>query len=211
TVTPVGIASLNPTSVNFSSQPIGVPSMAIPVALTNIGDANLAISGVQVSGDNATDFQTSGNTCAGASLIPGASCVVNVKFNPNGTSYAGRVPDALVTFSPLVTSATTTFDTANNRWVTTIPTVLPGSKLKQFEIEIGRIFASGVAFTVPAAGLPGGIKNVTWSAAYSTDTPGMNLRWRWGAAVYSTFSSDYNALKVKPAGPVRAQWPLMTI
>ena len=301
TVTPVGIASLNPTSVNFSSQPIGVPSMAIPVMMTNIGDANLAIAGVQVSGDNPTDFQTSGNTCTGANLIPGASCLINVKFNPNATgtrtasliftdnsngligsvqpislvgssmsnssanftakpiaggktlwfaselawakgphdllnvfmdmsnhpvrifvtngvikftanatNYAIPVPDALITFSPLVTSATTTFDTVNNRWVTTVPTVQPFSKLKQFDIEIGRIFASGVAFTVPAAGLPGGIKNVTWSAAYSTDTPGMDLRWRWGAAVYSTFSSDYNALTVKPTDPVRAPWAKMT-
>ena len=300
TVTPVGIASLNPTSVNFSSQPIGVPSMAIPVTLTNIGDANLAVAGVQISGDNATDFQMSNNTCV-TSLIPGASCSVNVKFNPNATgtrtasmiftdnsngivgstqpislvgssmsnstanftakpiaggktlwfaseltwakgphdlfsvfmdmsnhpvrifvtngvikftanatNYSVPVPDALITFSPLVTSATTTFDTVNNRWVTTVPSVHPTSKLRQFEIEVGRIFASGVAFTVPAAGLPGGIKNVTWSAAYTTDTPGMDLRWRWGAAVYSTFSSDYNALKVKPADAVKAPWALMT-
>jgi Bacterial Ig-like domain (group 3) len=301
TVTPVGIASLNPTSVNFSSQPIGVPSMGIPVLLTNIGDANLSIAGVQVSGDNATDFQTSGNTCAGASLIPGASCVVNVKFNPNatgtrtasliftdnsngiagstqpislvgssmsnssanftakpiaggttlwfaseltwakgphdlmnvfmdmtnhpvrifvtngsikftanGTSYSIPVPDALITFSPLVTSVTTTFDAVNNRWLTTVPTVHPFSKLKQFDIEIGRIFASGAAFTVPAGGLPGGIKNVTWSAAYTTDTPGMDLRWRWGAAVYSQFSADYNALTVKPTDPTRGPWAKMT-
>jgi len=301
TVTPVGIASLNPTSVNFSSQPIGVPSMAIPVSMTNIGDANLAISSVQVAGDNATDFQMSGNTCAGASLIPGASCVLNVKFNPNatgtrtaslvftdnsnglvgstqpislvgssmsnssanftakpiaggttlwfaseltwakgphdllnvfmdmtnhpvrifvtngsikftanGTNYSIPVPDALITFSPLVTSVTTTFDAANNRWLTTVPTVHPFSKLKQFDIEIGRIFASGAAFTVPAAGLPGGIKNVTWSAAYTTDTPGMDLRWRWGAAVYSQFSADYNALAVKPTDPTRGPWAKMT-
>ena len=42
-------------------------------------------------------------------------------------------------------------------------------------------------------GLPGGIQNVTWSAAYTTDTPGLQLQWKWGAAVYSSFSADYNA------------------
>ena len=301
TITPVGIASLNPTSVNFPSQPIGVPSMAIPVTMTNIGDANLAIAGVQVSGDNPTDFQTSGNTCNGVSLIPGASCVINVKFNPNATgtrtasliftdnnngiaastqpislvgssmsnssanftpkpiaggttlwfasevtwakgphdlmnvfmdmtnhpvrlfvtngsikftanatTYTIPVPDALITFSPLVTSVTTTFDAANNRWLTTVPTVHPITRMKQFEIEIGRIFASGAAFTVPAGGLPGGIKNVTWSAAYTTDTPGMDVRWRWGAAVYSQFGADYNALNVKPTDPSRGPWAKMT-
>jgi len=27
--------------------------------------------------------------------------------------------------------------------------------------------------------------------------PGVSVKWKWGAAVYSTFSADYNALAVK--------------
>ena len=295
TVIPVGIASVNPVSVNFPSQPVGVSSMAVPVTLTNIGDANLTINNIVDTGDNSGDFSISSNTC-GNSLVPGASCVVNVKFTPlatgmrtgslvftdndngiagstqpislvgssmsmssanftnkpiaggrslwfaseltlargprdgnnafmdmtnhpvrvfvtkgvitftaNGTNYSVPVPDALITFSPLVTSATTTFDTANNRWVTTVPSVHPNSRQRQFDL-LGRIFASGVTMPVPAAGLPGGIKNVTWSAAYTTDTPGLQLQWKWGAAVYSTFGTDYNALQVKPADASRAPW-----
>jgi len=84
TVIPVGIANLNPTSVNFASQPVGVSSMAIPVTLSNIGDANLAVNGIQIGGDNIGDFSMSSNAC-GSSLVPGASCLVNVKFTPTAT------------------------------------------------------------------------------------------------------------------------------
>ena len=298
TVIPVGIASLNPTSVNFPSQPVGVTSMAIPVTITNIGDANLTINGIQISGDNVGDFSVASNTCT-TTLTVAASCVVNVKFKPmatgtrtasliltdndngiagskqpislvgssmstskanftakpmaagrtlwfaseltlakgprdgnnifkdmsshpvrvlvtngvitftaNGVNYSIPVPDAMITFSPLVTQATTTFDAASNRWLTTVPTVHSTSKRRQFDLD-GRIFASAVAMPVPVGGLPGGIQNVTWSAAYTTDTPGLQLQWKWGAAVYSSFSADYNALKVKPADAVRAPWALM--
>ena len=298
TVIPVGIVSVNPTSVSFPSQPVGVTSMAIPVTITNIGDANLTINSILISGDNGSDFAMSSNTCV-STLTVGASCVVNVKFKPlatgtrtasliltdndngiagskqpislvgssmttskanftakpiaagrtlwfaseltlakgprdgnnifkdmtshpvrvlvtngvitftaNGVNYSIPVPDAMITFSPLVTQATTTFDAASNRWLTTVPTVDPTSKRRQFDLD-GRIFASGVPMPVPVGGLPGGIQNVTWSAAYTTDTPGMQLQWRWGAAVYSSFSADYNALKVKPVDAVRAPWALM--
>src|SRR5262249_58937952 len=33
--------------------------------------------------------------------------------------------------------------------------------------------------------------------ASSTDTPGVTARWGWGAAVYSSFESDYNALGIQ--------------
>src|SRR4029077_2622669 len=95
-----------------------------------------------------------------------------VSFTANGVNYSLPVPDALITFSPTATTATTTFDTATNRWLTTIPSVHPTTHQRQFDI-LGRIFASGVTMPVPAGGLPGGIKDVTWSPAYTTDTPGM--------------------------------------
>ena len=80
TVVPVGIASLNPVSLNYSSQPIGVASMAMPITLTNIGVANLAISNLQITGDNSTDFSVSSSAC-GASLVQGL-LVVNVCRRP---------------------------------------------------------------------------------------------------------------------------------
>jgi hypothetical protein len=62
----------------------------------------------------------------------------------------------------------------------------------------GNTFLSALAFVVPAGGLPGGINPVTWSAVFTSDTPGVTMQWQWAAAVYTSFSSDYNALGVKP-------------
>ena len=47
---------------------------------------------------------------------------------------------------------------------------------------------------------PGGIQNVTWSGTISTDTPGVKVKWQWGAAVYTNFSTDYNAIGSKAGG-----------
>jgi hypothetical protein len=58
-------------------------------------------------------------------------------------------------------------------------------------------FLDGLAYLVPS-NFPGGIQNVTWSAAYSTDSPGISFQWQWGAAVYNSFSSTYSSLGVNP-------------
>ena len=52
----------------------------------------------------------------------------------------------------------------------------------------------------PPAGLQAGINPVRWQGTFSTDRPGITLSWKWGAAVYTQFSSDYDALGVKPIG-----------
>jgi predicted short-subunit dehydrogenase-like oxidoreductase (DUF2520 family) len=133
-----------------------------------------------------------------------------ISFTANNNVYTLPVPDAVITFDPTVTSATTAFDAANNRWMTTVPSASPPIpfplqpphvRAQMFDV-IGHIFATGLAYQVPAGGLPGGIKNVTWSGAFSTDTPGVTITWQWGAAVYSTFSATYanassNVLGVK--------------
>ena len=95
------------------------------------------------------------------------------------------MPDATVTFDPTATSATTTF--SGGMWVTRAPS----SGLA------GNTFLSGLSYQVPA-NLPGGITNVTWSGTVTIDTPGVSLNWQWAAAVYRTFSSNYNVLGVKP-------------
>src|SRR5450830_405305 len=110
-----------------------------------------------------------------------------ITFAANGKTYNLAVPGATITFDPGAAAATTGFDDAGNRWKTTVPSGLSG-----------RAFLPGLAFRVPDAGLPGGVDAVTWSAAFSTDTPGVTAQWQWAAAVYNTFGPDYNALAVKP-------------
>lgn len=101
------------------------------------------------------------------------------------SNFTLSVPDATVTFDPVATLAATTF--SGGMWVTRVPS----SGLA------GNTFLSALSYLVPA-NLPGGIKNVTWSGTFTSDTPGVTLQWQWGAAVYVKFSSDDNSLGVKP-------------
>ena len=113
-------------------------------------------------------------------IIPKTGSMPSAITNP--------VPDTFITFDPSTTVATTTFDTVNNVWRETFPS----SGLS------GNIFYGGLAFKVPAGGLPGGIKNVDWTGTFTTDTAGVSLQWQWSAANYSNFTADYNSIAPKP-------------
>jgi hypothetical protein len=106
----------------------------------------------------------------------------------NGQTTIGplAVPNAQITFTNSVTTATTFYDSPSNTWVTT----LPAQDIR------GRVFASGLAYVVPTGGLQGNINPVNWTARISSDTPGLKVRWTWGAAAFSQFSTNYNALGV---------------
>src|SRR5262249_31901664 len=59
-------------------------------------------------------------------------------------------------------------------------------------------FLAGLAFQVPT-NLPGGIKPVTSSGLFTSSASAVvTVQWKWGAAVYTSFSTNYNALGVKP-------------
>jgi len=119
----------------------------------------------------------------------------SVQLSVDGTLYVVPVPSALVTFSPFVTSATTTF--ANGMWMTTVP--MSGLS--------GNVFLDGFAVQAPKpAGFPGSIKPVTWQGTFFCVTPGITVQWQWAAAVYrnSVFGVDYNQLGVKPVDDNKA-------
>jgi hypothetical protein len=93
-----------------------------------------------------------------------------------------------VTFDPNLNFATTTF--VGGMQVTTVPS---NPTLK------GNTFFSALSYQVPA-NLPKGLKNVTWSGTITTTKPGVKVNWQWAAAVYPNahFSTDYNAIGIKP-------------
>ena len=82
------VVSLSPTSLAFGSQPVGTPSTAQTLTLSNTGNAALSITSVALTGTNASDFAQS-NTC-GSSLAAGANCTIVVMFTPSvaGTEAA---------------------------------------------------------------------------------------------------------------------------
>lgn len=110
----------------------------------------------------------------------------SIQFAANGTSYNLAVPNATITYSASATSASTTFDVGTNTWLTTVPTSYSGN-----------VFLSGLSYQVPVD-LPGGINPVTWSGEFNATASGISASWKWAAAVYANFSSDENALGVKP-------------
>ncbi|HZR39500.1 MAG TPA: choice-of-anchor D domain-containing protein [Ktedonobacteraceae bacterium] len=81
-VTPAPAVTLNPTSVNFGNQNVGTTSAAQSVTMTNTGTSALTISGIGLTGKNASDFAQS-NNCPG-SLAINASCTISVTFTPSG-------------------------------------------------------------------------------------------------------------------------------
>lgn len=98
----------------------------------------------------------------------------------NGNSQNVPVPNGVVTLNStsVKTGASTSYDSATSRWSTNVAS---GSLT-------GNTFVTGLAFTVPAY-FPTGIQNVTFSGAFSTDTPGISLQWQWNASVYTSFST----------------------
>jgi hypothetical protein len=112
----------------------------------------------------------------------------NISFTAGGTPYNIPVPNAKITFSSSATCSSTTFDSGSNTWMTTVP--ISGDD---------EIFLTGVAWAVPSGGLPGGANPVNFSGTYSSEdnSPGLSIQMKWGAAAYSNFTTDYNALQVK--------------
>jgi len=88
-------AGPSPTAIDFGVQQVGETSVAHVVTLNNPGTADLHVSGLTVTGANAGDFSTSGDTCTGATVAPGGSCVVSVRFAP----AAGGDRSATLTFT----------------------------------------------------------------------------------------------------------------
>ncbi len=81
----VPTVSLSTSSLNFNSQPTGMPSAAQPVVLTNTGMGTLSITTVAMSGTNAGNFAMSTDTCSGATLAYNGACTVNVTLTPSAT------------------------------------------------------------------------------------------------------------------------------
>lgn len=124
--------------------------------------------------------------------VPSTGATINftnstITVTGNGTPFSSSAPNAQITFSPSATCTTTTFNAMTNTWMTTVP--VKGDD---------EIFLTGLAVPVPSYGLPDGNK-VDWTGTFSSNgVQGISIQWKWGAAVYSSFTGDYNALDVKP-------------
>jgi hypothetical protein len=91
---------LAPASLSFGVSVVGTTSSPQVETLTNTGGSELDISGMAITGTNATDFDQS-STC-GSSLGAGASCTLNVTFTP--TQLGPRNASITITDDAMVSS-----------------------------------------------------------------------------------------------------------
>jgi len=75
--------SLSSTAFDFAKQGVGTASAPQSATLTNVGNASLNISKIEVAGSNPADF-TLTNNC-GASLGPSDQCTLTVTFKPGSS------------------------------------------------------------------------------------------------------------------------------
>ncbi|MBV9615868.1 MAG: choice-of-anchor D domain-containing protein, partial [Ktedonobacteraceae bacterium] len=108
--------TLNPSNLSFGNQNIGTTSAAQTTTLTNKSASALAISGIAITGTNASDFAQT-NTCP-SSLASKASCTINVTFTPQDSSVDARTASIAITdngpASPQTVTLSGTGVTANS-------------------------------------------------------------------------------------------------
>ncbi|MGH9592712.1 MAG: choice-of-anchor D domain-containing protein, partial [Bryobacteraceae bacterium] len=84
--------AFNPSSINFGNQPLNI-KITNAVQITNTGGVPLHVSGVQLSGANASDFTTT-SSCTSAVAANGGACGVSIAFTP--TAAGLRVATMLI-------------------------------------------------------------------------------------------------------------------
>lgn len=111
--------SVTPVALSFASQNVNTTSAFQTVTVKNTGTAALSLSGISLSGTNATAFKLT-NGC-GTTLAAGASCAIQVQFAPvvTGSMTATLVIASNASTTPQVISLTGTAVNPTNVGATT--------------------------------------------------------------------------------------------
>lgn len=74
---------LDPGNVDFGDQVAKRRSKPQRIVVTNTGGNKLYINSVVIDGDDKKDFSLMDDTCTGATISSGKSCVIDVIFTPS--------------------------------------------------------------------------------------------------------------------------------
>lgn len=107
----------------------------------------------------------------------------HITFTSNNIPYDIPVANTTVIYSTMYQDVSYVYDPVTG-WTIHVPYNYTGN-----------VFFAGIAFQSP--GLSGCINPVNWYGTFSSDQPMVNISWAWGAAVYTTFSEDYNNLDLQ--------------
>lgn len=189
-----GSASLMQGSTLDNTLPIQFTSTTVtcapppPPPCSETSSNNSNFNGTSVPGGDFIWF----NANFTASGIPSSGAVISftnstITADINGLDVAYPAPNAQITFSPSASCSSVTFNSMTNTFDVTVP--VKGDD---------EIFLDGLALQLPSGGLPGGVNSVTWTGTFSTDNiAGVGIQWKWGAAAYSSFTTNYNQLAIK--------------
>lgn len=163
-------------------------SVTLLVALTSVAKADAVsvissnFNGTSIAAGSTVWVNSHMKVSGASSSVPTVINLTNVTIAFGGQTYS--IPDATITISPTAASASTSFDAANNRWITIVPTSQAGND----------VFMTGLGLMLPN-GLAGGQNPVVVSANFSSNAA-ISIDWQWSAAVYTQFAGDYNDLGV---------------
>ena len=79
------LVTVTPGSIAFGGQQVGTVSAAQFYKVTNVGSADLVVTGATVTGKNPGDFRVH-TGCASVPVPPGGTCTVVARFAPSSTS-----------------------------------------------------------------------------------------------------------------------------
>lgn len=165
----------------------GWNSMARAQYVTNVVSSNF--NGTSILAGSTIWFNSHIAYKTGPTNVPVTILIDNsiIQFSAGSTNYSLPTPNALITLDPAASAASSQFDAGTNTWKTRVPPAEYGDEN----------FSIGFALPVTAT-IPGGVNPVSWAQRFSSNSGGVSLQWQWGAAVYTSFSTDYNALNVTP-------------
>jgi hypothetical protein len=77
------LVTLSATELKFGTQALGTNSSPQLLVLTNIGQADLTISNIAITGENSGDFMETANCPTAPAVLPaGTSCAIRLIFHP---------------------------------------------------------------------------------------------------------------------------------
>ena len=152
---------------NVSTCNTGGNSGGPPMACTLLQSSSIAsnFNGTAIPAGNDFIWFSANASIGGIPTTGGTVSVTNQVLTVPGVG-SFSLPDSEVTFSSADTCASVLF--SGTTWDVGVP--LSGSD---------EVFIGGFALPVPA-GLPGGIKGVTWSGTFASSAAGASIKWKWG-------------------------------
>lgn len=73
---------VSPTSIDFGNVQVNSPSSPQTVTVSNVGNADLTVGTITITGTNANEFSIQNDYCSGQKIVAGGSATLEVVFTP---------------------------------------------------------------------------------------------------------------------------------